>query len=188
VTTSSNPDLAIRFSQSHLEPPEGVNAPVVPKQIWDDAQATKTMAARLKHVLRRQKGAASDMQARVDRLRTFIVDNAAAVVKQAEDLDTELTKRILTKHTKGPKGKQGAPGTPGLPGAAGPQGTDGSPGADGARGRREHAAPAAELVPQGMLVALAQLGTRVCWAPGVRQASAVSWARRDTNPGCTWQL
>jgi len=136
VTTSSNPDLAIRFSQSHLEPPEGVNAPVVPKQIWDDAQATKTMAARLKHVLRRQKGAASDMQARVDRLRTFIVDNAAAVVKQAEDLDTELTKRILTKHTKGPKGKQGAPGTPGLPGAAGPQGTDGSPGADGARGRR----------------------------------------------------
>jgi len=136
VTTTSNPDLAIRFTESHLEPPEGVNAPVVPKQIWDDAQATKTMAKRLKHVLRKQQGAASDMQARVDRLRTFIVDNAAAVVKQAENLDEELTKKILKKHTTGVKGKQGAPGTPGLPGAAGPQGSNGSPGSDGAPGHK----------------------------------------------------
>ena len=136
VVTSSQPDLAIRFTQSHLEPPEGVNAPVVPKQVWDDAQATKTMAERLKHVLRRQKGVASDMQARVDHLRLFISQNAAAVVKQAEDLDAELTRLILERKTKGIRGQQGAPGTPGLPGPAGSQGTNGSPGADGLPGMR----------------------------------------------------
>ena len=163
VTTTSNPDLAIRFTESHLEPPEGVNAPVVPKQIWDDAQATKMMAKRLKHVLRKQQGAASDMQARVDRLRTFIVDNAAAVVKQAENLDEELTKKILNKHTTGVKGKQGAPGTPGLPGAAGPQGSNGSPGSDGAPGHKGvrgtrgetgaagHAGPAGSTGGQGLV-------------------------------------
>lgn len=136
VTASSDPDLAIRFTQSHLEPPEGVNAPVVPKPVWDDAQATKTMAARLKRVLKKQKGVASDMQARVDRLRLFISDNAAAVVKQAEDLDAELTRLILKRKTRGIRGKQGAPGTPGLPGPAGTQGTNGGPGADGAPGIR----------------------------------------------------
>ena len=136
VTTSMNPDLAIRFTQSHLEPPEGMNAPVVPKPIWDEAQATKTMAARLKRVLKKQEGIGNDMQARVDHLRLFIVDNAAAVVKQAEDDDAELTKLILQKHTKGIRGKQGAPGTPGLPGPAGAQGSNGSPGAVGARGHR----------------------------------------------------
>lgn len=136
VTTSMNPDLAIRFTQSHLEPPEGMNAPVVPKPIWDEAQATKTMAARLKRVLKKQEGVANDMQARVDHLRLFIVDNAAAVVKQAEDDDAELTKLIIQKHTKGIRGDKGAPGTPGLPGPAGAQGTNGSPGATGARGHR----------------------------------------------------
>ena len=136
VTTTSNPDLAIRFTQSHLEPPEGMNAPVVPKAVWDDAQATKRMAAHLKRVLTRQEGLGSDMQARVDRLRAFIVDNAAAVVKKTNELDAELTKLILTKQTKGISGKQGAPGTPGLPGPAGAQGMNGSPGAVGAPGQR----------------------------------------------------
>ena len=134
--TQSNPDVAIRFTQSRVEPPAGVDAPVVPKAVWEDAQATKAMASRLKRVLRRQAGAASDMQAKVNRLRLFISDNAAAVVEQAEDLDRELTKAILKKHTRGIRGKQGAPGTPGLPGPAGAQGTNGSPGGDGARGHR----------------------------------------------------
>lgn len=134
VTTTSNPDLAIRFTQSHLEPPEGMNAPVVPKAVWDDAQATKRMAAHLKRVLRRQRGLGSDMQARVDHLRAFIVDNAAAVVRETNKLDSELTKLILEKQTRGVTGQQGAPGTPGLPGPQGAQGIAGSPGATGARG------------------------------------------------------
>jgi hypothetical protein len=163
VATSMNPDLAIRFTQSHLEPPEGVNAPVVPKPVWDDAQATKMMAARLKRVLKKQKGVASDMQARVDRLRLFISDNAAAVVKQAEDLDSELTKLILKRKTRGIRGKQGAPGTPGLPGPAGSQGSNGGPGAVGAPGNRGvrgtrgatgtagHAGPAGPTGPRGLV-------------------------------------
>jgi len=134
VTTTSNPDLAIRFTQSHLEPPEGMNAPVVPKAVWDDAQATKRMAAHLKRVLTRQEGLGSDMQARVDRLRAFIVDNAAAVVRKTNELDAKLTTLILEKQTRGATGQQGAPGTPGLPGQQGAQGIEGSPGATGARG------------------------------------------------------
>jgi hypothetical protein len=136
VTTTANPDVAIRFTQSHLEPPEGMNAPVVPKAIWDEAQATKTMAARLKRVLRRQKGVANDMQAKVDRLREFIVSNTVAVVEKTEEIDRELTAEILKKKTKGVTGSQGAPGTPGLPGPAGAQGPNGSPGATGPRGHR----------------------------------------------------
>eukprot|EP00802_Teleaulax_amphioxeia_P015158 Tamp_15244.p1 GENE.Tamp_15244~~Tamp_15244.p1 ORF type:complete len:495 (+),score=86.36 Tamp_15244:22-1485(+) len=149
VTTTSNPDLAIRFTQSHLEPPEGMNAPVVPKPIWDDAQATKRMAAHLKRVLRKQKGVANDMQARVDRLRAFIVDNAADVVKETDDLDAELTTLILKRKTRGVTGKQGAPGTPGLPGPAGAQGTNGSPGATGARGHRGVPGPRGETGTAG---------------------------------------
>jgi hypothetical protein len=136
VTTTSSPDVAIRFTESRLEPPEGMNAPIVPKAVWEDAQATKRMAARLKRVLKKQKGAANDMQKRVDRLRAFIVDNASGVVQDADTLDAKLSKLILEKETRGIRGRQGAPGTPGFPGPAGAQGTNGSPGVTGARGRR----------------------------------------------------
>ena len=130
--TQVNPAVAIRFTQSHVEPP--AQPPTVPEEIWDDAQATKEMADKLKHALTKQEGADQVMQDKVNKLREFISSNANSVEEEASSIDSELTKLIQQRATQGPQGKRGEPGQAGLPGAPGAPGRNGMLGAVGAPG------------------------------------------------------
>jgi len=137
VQQVANPDLMIRFTNSRVEQP-GVIPPEVPREIYDDAQSTKRMAAHLKAVLRQQKGIAGETKAKVDKLRQFIAEQTERLVQEADNMDADDTKLIdehaRTEGPPGPRGEDGTPGTPGTQGENGANGVTGDTGAEGSRG------------------------------------------------------
>eukprot|EP00960_Hanusia_phi_P010744 315685-Hanusia_phi.AAC.2 len=148
--TQVNPAVAIRFAESHVEPP--AQPPTVPEEIWDDAQATKAMADKLKHALTKQEGADQVMQDKVNKLREFIASNANAVEEEASSVDSELTQLIKERATKGPTGERGDPGQagqPGTPGAPGRNGMVGAMGQPGEQGERGEEGPTGAVGPAG---------------------------------------
>lgn len=82
------------FLQSHIEMPNGpVVAPTVPPAVYQDAEATKIMAARLNRLLKKDKKTNVDMQVKVNRLRDFIAKSTKKVIGNAKKEDTDLSKR-----------------------------------------------------------------------------------------------
>ena len=144
-----NPDLMIRFAQSHLEQP-GVVPPVVPKEIYEDAQSTKRMAAHLKAVLRQQTTIGADMKAKVTKLRAFITSETDTVVNEADEMDATDTALVSKKMREaGIPGQRGVDGTPGKPGEYGMTGMNGRTGGPGRGGRRGVQGPIGEAGPDG---------------------------------------
>jgi hypothetical protein len=80
--------------QSHVDDPQVTqNAPVVPTAIYQDAQDTKVMAARLHRMLKKETKLNVDMQAKVDRLRDYIAKASKEEMDAAKKEDQELVKR-----------------------------------------------------------------------------------------------
>ena len=81
------------------------NPPTVPSAIYNDAQATKTMASRLHRLLKKETKLNADMQAKVDRLRDYISKASKEVIDSAKKEDTDLVTRKYhdTKEKKASK-------------------------------------------------------------------------------------
>ncbi len=92
--TSADDKTRASKMQSHVDDPQVTqNAPVVPTAIYQDAQDTKTMAARLHRMLKKETKLNVDMQAKVDRLRDYIAKASKDEMDDAKKEDQELVKR-----------------------------------------------------------------------------------------------
>jgi hypothetical protein len=150
ATTQPAGGTAISFAQSHLEQP-GVIPPVVPREIYDDAQSTKRMASHLKATLVKRATISADMKEKVTKLRQFIAQETEGVVEEADQMDSTDT-RLISRIPReiGIPGLRGIDGTAGKPGFAGAVGATGSVGDQGRPGRRGTTGHSGEEGPVGL--------------------------------------